>query len=628
MSHMEFSSSSNGSRKIDREAREVVSIRFAGDSGDGIQLIGDQFATIAASDGNEVVTFPDFPAEIRAPAGTVSGISGYQVNVGGEVYTMGDQIDILIAMNPAAIKANLLYLKEAGVIIANVDTFTEENIKKAGFDSNPLEGDLQLKYRVYPVHITSITRDVLKDSGLSLKEIDRCKNFFALGLICWLLNEPIDRTLKWIEKKFKNKKQFINANQKVLKAGYDCGAAKEIFTTHYFIKKKHKKPGVYRYVNGNSAVSLGLVTAAHKANRPLFVASYPITPASEIIQELSNYIRYGVKVFQAEDEISAIGAAIGASFCGHIAVTSTSGPGLCLKSEFINLAVITELPLVIIDVQRGGPSTGLPTKSEQTDLFQALWGRNGESPLVVLAARSPSDCFYTVIEATRIAVKYMTPVIVLTDGYLAMGAEALRLPNDEELLPIEPVFNILSKSEDGKFYPYIRDENTLARPWVVPGTKGFEHRIGGLEKENITGHVSYDPLNHSNMVKLRAEKILKVQQEIPQQKVIGSQNAKLLIIGWGSTYGSIRQATENLCEKGFPVASLHLKYINPLPRDLGDIISQYDKILVPENNSGQLAYILKAHYLKPVELLSKVQGLPFRIKEIELKAQEMLGDLL
>lgn len=618
---------SNGNGKQVVEWQDVA-IRFAGDSGDGMQLTGDRFATISATMGDEVVTFADYPSEIRAPVGSIAGVSGFQLRLGSEeVFTPGDLIDVLIAMNPAAFKVNLARIREGGIIIVNADAFTDENKQKAGFKEEPLSNHVKEKYRVYEINISKLTQAALAESSLSPKQVDRCKNFFALGIVCWLFQRPIESTIEWIQEKFAKKPDIVDANVKAITAGFNYAQTTEEFSVSYVVpeSKEKREPGYYRYIDGNTAAALGLVAAAKKSGLKLFLGSYPITPATDILHELSRLKNYDVIAYQAEDEIAGIGTAIGASFAGALAATSTSGPGLALKSEFIGLAVITELPLVIVDVQRAGPSTGLPTKSEQADLMQAIWGRHGESPVVVLAARSSKDCFYTAYEAARIALKYMTPVIMLSDGSLANGSEPWKIPSFKELDDIKVKFHKDPKT----FKPYARDKETLARPWAIPGTPGLTHRIGGLEKEDILGTVSHDPLNHEKMVRLRAEKVARVAKEIPPTKIIGDPNGKLLLIGWGSTYGVIRQAVRKLHEKErLPVACVHLRYINPLPPDLEGILKKFPKVLFPENNLGQLSRRLRAEYLINVEQLNKIQGVPFTVEEIASKARSLLGEML
>lgn len=602
------------------EVLKSATIRFAGDSGDGMQIAGSRFTDTSAQFGNDLNTFPDYPAEIRAPAGTLFGVSGFQIQFASrDVFTPGDEPDVLIVMNPAALKVNLKDLKPSGTIIANEDAFNEKNLQLAGYSSNPLEDGTLTAYKLLKVPITRATNNAVKELGLTAKDANRCKNFYALGLTYWLYDRPLEVTIQWLEEKFSKKPVIAQANINALKAGYYFGETAEIFTTRYKVKPANLPKGIYKNITGNNATALGILAASLKSGLPLFLGSYPITPASEILQDLSSYKNFGVKTFQAEDEIAAICAAIGASFGGSLAFTSTSGPGMALKSEAIGLAVMTELPIVIADIQRGGPSTGLPTKTEQADLFQAIMGRNGECPVPVVAASSPADCFMMIFEAARIACKFMTPVIFLSDGYIANGAEPWRIPHESELPKIEGDF---WTKTDG-FQPYMRDE-FLARPWVKPGTPGLEHRIGGLEKQHITGNVSYDTANHEFMVKLRAEKVKNIENHIPLAEVEGDKEGELLIIGWGSTYGSITTARERLLEKGYNVSRLHLKYLNPFPKNLGEVMSKFNKVLVPELNLGQLRKILRAEYLVDAIGLNKVQGRPFKASEIEKKVIELL----
>ncbi|HAR42697.1 MAG TPA: 2-oxoglutarate ferredoxin oxidoreductase subunit alpha [Bdellovibrionales bacterium] len=612
----------NSSKKIE-ELDEVV-IRFAGDSGDGMQLTGDQFTTASAMMGEDVATLPDYPSEIRAPAGTVFGVSGFQLRFGGgEVFTPGDEIDVLIAMNPAAFKTNLASLKDGGIVVVNEDAFTQRNLEKAGYSSNPLDGEGLGKFKIFRANITKLTQNALTDKQLSPKQVDLCKNFLALGLTYWLFNRSMDPTKNWLKKKFQAKPALLDANLHVLQAGWNFGNTAEMFTSSYSIRKQEKrKAGVYRYITGNTAAALGLIAAAKKSGLRLFLGSYPITPATDILHEVVKHKQFAT-VFQAEDEIAGIGSAVGAAFGGALAVTTTSGPGLSLKSEFIGLAVMTELPLIIVDVQRAGPSTGLPTKTEQSDLFQAIWGRHGESPAVVLAASSPRDCFDIMLEAATIALKYMTPVIVLTDGYLGNGAEVWHIPSESELPEIK--HNRHTKTEG--FQPYKHDPETLGRPWAVPGTPGLEHRIGGLEKEDGSGAVSHSPVNHEKMCHLRANKVAGVAREYAPTTVYGDPNAKVLVVGWGSTAGVIKTAVKKLNSEGTPVASINLRHLNPLPSDLQTIMKKYPKIVVAENNLGQLWQIIRAQYLLDVEKLAKITGQPFRADEIETKVHSMIGGL-
>ncbi|HLE32019.1 MAG TPA: 2-oxoacid:acceptor oxidoreductase subunit alpha [Bacteroidota bacterium] len=600
---------------------DEVTIRFAGDSGDGMQLTGTQFTNTTALLGNDLSTLPDYPAEIRAPQGTLFGVSGFQIHFGSkEIHTPGDQCDVLVAMNSAALKVNLGSLVDGGAVIANSDGFNDRNLKLAGYASNPLKDGSLEKYRVFEVDITKLTALALQDLNLSSKIVDRSKNFFALGMMYWMYNRPIDSTVNWLTKKFGSKPEIAEANIRVLKAGWNYGETTEIFAVRYQVGPAKLPPGKYRNITGNQATAWGLMAAAKKAKLDLFLGSYPITPASDILHELAIYKQFGVKTFQAEDEIAGITSAIGASYGGALGTTTTSGPGLALKSEALGLAVMVELPLVCVNVQRGGPSTGLPTKTEQADLFQALFGRNGEAPIPVLAASTPADCFDTVFEASRIALKYMTPVIFLSDGYLGNGSEPWLIPDFDKLPDISPTF----RTNPEGFLPYLRNEATLARPWAIPGTPGLEHRIGGLEKQNITGNVSYDPVNHETMVKLRTEKVERIANEIPPIDVDGEKDGELVVIGWGSTYGAIRSAVTKTRERGKKVSQIHLRYLNPMPKNLGDVLSKFKNVLVPEMNLGQLSGVLRMRYLVPTIPLDKVQGLPFKAVEIEKKIAEIL----
>jgi len=608
--------------KTKREVIEQAVIRFAGDSGDGMQVTGSQFTNTVALYGNDIATFPDYPAEIRAPAGTVPGVSGFQLNFSsGEVHTPGDSVDVLIAMNPAALKVNVGDLKANGILIVNSDAFKEQDLRKAHLTTNPMEDHSLDKFRVFPVELQKLTRAALQHLGLDAKAMDRCKNFFALGMCYWLYNRSTESTVRWIEDKFKKKALLVEANKLALKAGYSYCEATEVFQISYEIPPAQLSPGLYRNLSGNQALALGFVTAAQKAGLKLFLGSYPITPASDILHELSHYKEFGVLTFQAEDEIAAITSAIGASYAGSLAITTTSGPGMALKTEALGLAAMTELPLVICDIQRGGPSTGLPTKTEQADLLQALFGRNSEAPIPVLAAATPADCFWIAVEASRIALKYMVPVIVLSDGYLANGAEPWRIPNVDEIPGIPVKF---ATNPEG-FQPYQRDEDTLARPWAIPGTPGLEHRIGGLEKQDVTGNVNYEPLNHENMVRIRAAKVNAVVQDVPNVLPTGDPEGDLLIVSWGSTFGAITQAVRGQRDKGRKIGHLHLRYLNPLPANLGDILKRYKKVLVPELNMGQLLWVLRAKYLVNAVGLNKIQGRPFKQTELDLKIEEMLG---
>lgn len=601
---------------------ESAVIRFSGDSGDGMQLTGSQFTNTAALVGNDLATFPDFPAEIRAPAGTTFGVSGFQLNFSSqEIYTPGDQPDVLIAMNPAALKVNEKDLKPGGLLIINSDAFTKANIERAGFKSNPIEDGSLSSYRLISIDVSTQVERALAETGLSFKEVQRAKNFWTLGLLYYLYGRSLEASYAFIDAKFKSNAQVQSGNRLALKAGYMYGEVSELFQETYEILPAKLKPGLYRNINGNQATAWGAIAAAERAGRPLFYGSYPITPASDVLHELSRHKRMGVRTVQAEDEIASVAASIGASYAGCVAFTGSSGPGIALKQEAIGLAVSTELPLVILNVQRGGPSTGLPTKTEQADLFQAIYGRNGESPVPVLSASTPSDCFIVMMEAFRIALKYMTPVFVLTDGYLANGSEPWRIPNDDELPDVKATF----RTDPVGFHPFLRDETTLARAWAVPGTPGLEHRIGGIEKDYNSGHISYDPQNHEKMTETRAKKVENIANDIPELEVFGAAGrGKILILGWGSTYGAIRQATESLRGQGKDVSHAHLRYMNPFPRNLGAVLSRFDKVLIPEMNMGQLETIIRSRFLLPVEGLHKVQGKPFRVDELVAKINSML----
>jgi 2-oxoglutarate/2-oxoacid ferredoxin oxidoreductase subunit alpha len=606
------------------EELEAVTIRFAGDSGDGMQLTGTQFTNTSAVMGNDISTLPDFPAEIRAPAGSLPGVSGFQLNFSNhDIRTPGDEPNVLVAMNPAALKVNLADLESGGILIVNTDAFNENNLKKAGYPANPLEDGSLSAYRLFKLPITTLNRAALRDEvKLPSKEIDRCKNFWALGLMYWLYDRPLDPTMLWIEAKFKKNAEVVKANATALKAGFAYAEAAEIFTTHYRVRRAAITPGKYRNITGNEATALGCVAASVLSGRPLFYASYPITPASDILHELSTRKNFGVKTFQAEDEIAAVCAAIGASFAGQLGLTGTSGPGLALKSEAIGLAVMTELPLVIINVQRGGPSTGLPTKTEQADLLQAMFGRNGECPVAIVAPATPGDCFHMAVEAFRIATKHMLPVIYLSDGYLANGAEPWLLPAIDDL----PRFEVKFHQDPAHFHAYARDPETLSRPWAIPGTPGLEHRIGGIEKQDISGNVSYEPENHMHMVWTRAEKVARIANDIPDLEIFGESEGRLLVIGWGSTHGSITSAVEEMQRRGKSVSSVHLRHLNPFPSNLGEIIGRFDRVLVPELNMGQLAMLLRARYLVPAISFPKVKGKPFKISELTAKMDEIYED--
>jgi 2-oxoglutarate ferredoxin oxidoreductase subunit alpha len=600
---------------------ENVTIRFAGDSGDGMQLTGTQFTNTSAILGNDISTLPDFPAEIRAPAGSLPGVSGFQINFSSrDIRTPGDEPNVLVAMNPAALKVNLHDLEKGGILIINSDAFAELNLKKAGYEKNPLEDGSLSAYRVISIPLTELNLNALKDLNLGRKEADRCKNFFALGMMYWLYDRPLDPTLKWMQSKFQKNPVVLEANVRTLRAGFNYADTTELFTTHYRVRKASLAPGKYRNITGNEATALGFIAAAQVAKRPLFYASYPITPASDILHELSRHKNFGIKTFQAEDEIAAMTAAIGASFAGHLGLTGTSGPGVALKSEAIGLAVMTELPVVIANIQRGGPSTGLPTKTEQADLLQAMFGRNGECPVPIVAAATPSDCFAMAFEAFRIATMFMTPVFYLSDGYLGNGSEPWKLPKVDEL----PKIDIEYRTEAEGFHPYLRNEATLARPWAIPGTPGLEHRIGGLEKQHITGNVSYDPDNHEFMVRLRAEKVARIANFIPEVEVFGKPEGKLLVVGWGGTYGAITSAVEMMQTRGKAVSSVHLRHLNPFPRNLGEVFSRFEKVLVPELNLGQLCLLLRARYLVDAIGFNKIKGHPFKISELVRKMEELV----
>lgn len=606
---------------------EVV-IKFAGDSGDGMQLTGTQFTNNTALLGIDLATFPDFPAEIRAPQGTIPGVSGYQLRFSSTpVYTPGDECDVLVAMNAAALKTNLKALKKGGKIIVNTDGFDAKNLRLANYPDgvNPIEDDSLANYEVIRMDITKMTREALKEFPLGTKEKDRAKNMFVLGFLYWMYNRDMDSSIQFLQDKFGKKPDLLNSNIKALQAGYNYGDTTETFTTRYKVDKAKIEPGSYRNIMGNQALAYGLIAASQKASLPIFLGTYPITPASDILHELSRHKSFGIRTFQAEDEIAGITAAIGASYGGSLGVTTTSGPGMALKTEAMGLAVMLEIPLVIINIQRGGPSTGLPTKTEQSDLLQAYYGRNGECPMPVISASTPSDCFAAVYEAVRISVQHMTPVIFLSDGYIANGAEPWKFPTSDQLAPIEVNFkNELGHGEE-KFMPYQRDEK-LVRPWAIPGTPGLEHRVGGLEKQNITGNISYDPENHQLMVKIRQEKVDKIADYIPEQKLdSGPEKGKILVLGWGSTYGAIKSAVQELQAAGQEVSHAHLRYIRPFPKNLGDIIKNFEQVLIPEINNGQLIKIIRDQYLVDAKGYNKIMGVPITKTELVAKLKDMLG---
>jgi 2-oxoglutarate ferredoxin oxidoreductase subunit alpha len=600
-----------------------VTIRFAGDSGDGMQLTGTQFTKTSAVYGNDISTLPDIPAEIRAPQGSLPGVSGFQVSFSSfDIYTPGDIPDVLVAMNPAALKVHLPDIPKGGVIVINEDEFTPANLKKANYTSNPLEDGSLGAYRVFRVPIGTLNARALKDTGLTAQEIDRSKNMFALGLMFWMYSRPMDTTIKYIDDRFGRRNPAVaDANKKSLKAGYYYGETTEMFATHYHVPKAKLKPGLYRNITGNEATALGFVTASRLAGRPLFYGSYPITPASDVLHELALLKRFGVKTFQAEDEIAAVGSAIGASFGGNLGMTGTSGPGIALKSEAIGLAVMVELPLVIIDVQRVGPSTGIPTKTEQGDLLQCMFGRNSESPVAIVAPATSSDCFNMAIEAWRLAIKYRTPVIFLSDLYLGVGSEPWLVPDVDSLPRMEPNY----ATDPETYHPYERDPETLAPPWAPPGTPGLEHRIGGLEKQNVTGNVNYEAENHHLMVTLRNEKIQRIANDIPELEVMGESTGDLLVLGWGSTYGVITTAVQRAQARGVKVSSAHLRHLNPFPRNLEQVLRSFKKVVIPENNLGQLRLLVQGKYLIPCEGLNRVTGRPFSISEVENKIYELTG---
>jgi 2-oxoglutarate ferredoxin oxidoreductase subunit alpha len=606
------------------EDMDSVVVRFCGDSGDGMQLVGTQFTNVSAAFGNDVSTLPDFPAEIRAPAGSLSGVSGFQLHFSShDIFTPGDEVDTLVAMNPAALKTNVNDLKRGGLLIVNEDEFEKSNLSKAGYPKNPLDDPNSLAgYALRKVPMTRLTRDAVEGLGLSQREADRCKNFFALGLVYWLYDRDPEPTREWIRSKFSKNPSVSNANLQALQAGINYGDSTEAFAVHYRVPPARLAPGKYRKITGNEALAFGMAAIARLSGRTLFYSGYPITPASDILHELSRLKNYGIRTFQAEDEIAAMSAAVGAAFAGEFAVTASSGPGICLKGEAMGLGVITELPMVIINVQRGGPSTGLPTKTEQSDLLLSMFGRNGESPLPILAASGPGDCFWLMQEAMRIAAGFMTPVVLLSDGYVANGAEPWRIPDHSELKPITVVHPTQSNSDDG-YLPYKRNE-LLVRPWAIPGTPGLQHRIGGLEKSDVTGHVDYSPKNHQHMIDTRARKVAGVAEFIPEQDVYGPDSGKVLVVSWGGTFGAVRTAVQRLVGQNRPVAHAHVRYLNPFPRNLGDLLRSYDRVLVPELNRGQLRLLLRAEFLVDAIGLNKVQGKPFLVSEVRERIESLL----
>ena len=608
-----------------RQTIEDAVVLFAGDSGDGSQTIGAQMTQTSAMAGNDVSTHPDFPAEIRAPAGSLAGVSGFQLHFSSQdIFTPGDKCDVLVAMNPAALSENREYLKPNGLLIVNTDNFQKKNLNLAGYVSNPLEDDSLSQFQIFSIELTRLTHEALAETELTSKEKDLCKNFFALGVIFWLFNRPMDYTLRFIKETLGARyPKFVEPNILALKAGVAFAEATDQVASTYEVKPAKFQPGKYRNIMGNAAAAIGLIAASQKARLQLVYGSYPITPASDILHELSKYKEFGVKTMQMEDEIAAVGSAIGASYGGALGVTGSSGPGIALKGEAIGLAVMVELPLVILNIQRAGPSTGMPTKTEQSDLLQVLYGRNGESPVPVIAASRPSDCFDTAYEAARIALKYMTPVFFLSDNSIANGAEPWKIP-DASTLPAMTTRFVSNGSNTEEFMPYARDEETLARSWAVPGTPGLEHRIGGLEKQDLTGNVSYDPDNHEKMTRLRDEKVARIANDIPPTEVFGQDGDELLVIGWGGTFGTLRTAVKNKQAEGVSVSHVHLRYLNPLPADLGDIISRYQKVVVAELNLGQIATIIRARYLVDAIGFNKIQGQPFYVYEVESKIDEIL----
>jgi 2-oxoglutarate ferredoxin oxidoreductase subunit alpha len=621
--------------EVDAPAKRVeqldrVVIRFAGDSGDGMQLTGDRFTSETAQLGNDISTLPNFPAEIRAPAGTLPGVSSFQVHFADyDILTPGDAPNVLVAMNPAALKANLSDLPNGADLILNTDEFTKRNLAKVGYAVSPLEDGSLDSYAVHPVALTSMTVGALADSGLSKKDAERAKNMFALGLLSWMYSRPFESTIRFLQRKFAKRPELVAANIAAFRAGWNFGETTEDFSVRYEVKPAKMRPGTYRNITGNAALALGIVAAGVRSKLPVFLGAYPITPASDILHELSKHKRFGITTMQAEDEIAAVGATLGAAYGGALGFTTTSGPGVALKGETISLAIALELPLVIVDVQRAGPSTGMPTKTEQADLNMALYGRHGEAPLAVIAPKSPSDCFHAALEAARIALTYRTPVILLSDNYIANGSEPWLLPDVSDLPDLTVSFATAPNTDDGRFLPYLRDESTLARPWAIPGTPGLEHRIGGLEKADKTGDISYDPANHDFMVRMRASRIDSipvpgVEVEDPDAENGDQQGARVLVLGWGSTYGPIGAACRALRQRGLPIAQAHLRHLNPLPANLGKILKSYDKVVIPEMNLGQLAHVIRARYLVDAVAFNQVSGLPFTAATLE----NMLEDVV
>jgi 2-oxoglutarate/2-oxoacid ferredoxin oxidoreductase subunit alpha len=618
---MTAQAAAHGQTKHRRELDRVV-IRFAGDSGDGMQLTGDRFTNATALFGNDISTMPDFPAEIRAPAGTIPGVSAFQIHFSDhDILTPGDQPGVLVAMNPAALKAHLKEVVPGGLLIVNRDAFEKRNLDKAGYSANPLEDGSLDNYQVFEIPMTSMTIEAVKGAGIGKKEAQRSKNMLALGVLSWMYGRPLDPTIEWLNKKFSRKPQIAEANIAALKVGHAFGETAEL--SAFEVKPAVIAPGTYRRVTGNQALAYGLIAASVQAKLPLFLGSYPITPASDILHELSRHKNFGIRTVQAEDEIAACGMALGAAFAGHLGVTTTSGPGLDLKSETIGLGIALELPLLIVDIQRGGPSTGLPTKTEQSDLLHAMYGRHGEAPLPIVASYSPSSCFWAALESARLALKYMTPVILLSDGYLGNGAEPWRIPSIHKLPDISVKF-ATEPNVDGEFWPYLRDDETLARPWAIPGTAGLEHRIGGLEKADGTGNISYDPENHQLMTLLRAAKIQAIEEDIDPLEWHGDEDAQVLVLGWGSTYGAIGVACRRLRERGKKVAHAHLRHMNPFPQNTEDVLRRFKRVVIPEMNTGQLAKLIRADFLIDAVTISSMRGMPFKARDIEAKLLDII----